>query len=122
MTLQEVLDTLSAVSGLPAPRVRLPWSAAMALGYVDWIAAAARGREPRIPLEGVRMARHTMWVNSTKAAREFGFQAGSVEAALQRAVEWYCENGYVSGDRRRIPRSWRRAGSDLDQRSPTRIS
>jgi dihydroflavonol-4-reductase len=122
MTLKEVLDALSAISGLPAPRLRLPWSAAMALGYVDWIAATARGREPRIPLEGVRMARHMMWANSTKAARELGFQAGSVEAALQRAVEWYCENGYVSGDRQRIRRSWRGADSELDQRFPTRIS
>ena len=122
MTLKEVLDALSAISGLPAPRVRLPWCAAMALGYVEWIAAAARGREPRIPLEGVRMARHVMWTNSAKAARELGFQAGSVEAALQRAVEWYCENGYVSSDRQRIQGSWRRADSELDQRSPRRIS
>jgi len=109
MTLKEVLDALSAISGLPAPRVRLPWSAAMALGYVDWIAAAARGREPRIPLEGVRMARHMMWTNSTKAARELGFQAGSVEAALQRAVDWYYENNYLSGHRQLTQRSRRYA-------------
>jgi hypothetical protein len=63
-----------------------------------------------------------MWANSTKAARELGFQAGSVEAVLQRAVEWYCENGYVSGDRQRIRRSGRTTDSELDQRFPTRIS
>jgi len=95
MTFKELLDALAATSGLPAPRVRLPWRAAMALGYVDRIAAAARGREPRIPLEGVQMARHVMWADGTKAGRELGFQAGSVEAALQRAVKWYRENGYV---------------------------
>jgi dihydroflavonol-4-reductase len=122
MTLKEVLDALSTISGLPAPRVRLPWSAAMALGYVEWIGAAPRGREPRIPLEGVRMARHMMWVNSTKAERELGFQVGSVEAALQRAVEWYSENGYLSGHRQRIQRSSRSADSGLEQRSPTRVS
>ena len=122
MLLKEVLDALAAITGLPAPRVRLPWRAAMALGYVDRIAAAARGREPRIPLEGVRMARHMMWANSTKAAVELGFQAGSVEAALQRAVEWYSENGYVSGDRQRIQGSWRTADAEFDPRSPTRIS
>src|SRR5262249_44130715 len=62
LTLKEVLETLSAISGLSAPRVRLPWRAVMAVGYVESIVAAARDREPRIPLEGVRMARHTMWV------------------------------------------------------------
>src|SRR5262245_18137541 len=121
MLLKEVLDVLAAITGLPAPRVRLPWSVAMALGYLEWIAAAARGREPRIPLEGVRMARHMMWVNMTKAARELGFRAGSVEAALQRAVEWYCDNGYVSGDRQRIQGPWRTAGSEFDPRSPTPV-
>ena len=121
MTLKEVLDALSTISGLQAPRVSLPWSAAMALGYVERMAAAMRGREPRIPLEGVRMARHVMWTNSTKAEREFNFHAGSVEAALQRAVDWYRENGYVSADYSRPVHPWRRVDHGLEPRSPTRI-
>jgi dihydroflavonol-4-reductase len=96
MTLKEILDALATISGQRAPRIRLPWSAAMALGYADQLVSSVRGREPRIPLEGVRMARHTMWANCTKAERELGFQPGSVESALQRAVEWYRQNGYVS--------------------------
>jgi dihydroflavonol-4-reductase len=95
MTLKEMLDALATISGQRAPRVCLPWSVAIALGYVDQLAANVRGREPRIPLEGVRMARHRMWADCTKAQRELGFQPGSVEAALQRAVEWYRQNGYV---------------------------
>ena len=53
------------------------------------------GREPRIPLEGVRMARHSMFVNSEKARVELGFSPGPVAAALERAVRWYESNGYV---------------------------
>jgi dihydroflavonol-4-reductase len=57
------------------------------------------GREPQIPLEGVRIARHKMFVDTSKATRELGFEAGSVEAALERAVRWYAENGYLRGSR-----------------------
>jgi dihydroflavonol-4-reductase len=96
MTLKEMLDAVAALSGRPAPRVCLPWRAAMALGYIDQFAARARGAAPRIPLDGVRMARHRMWVDCTKAQRELGFQPGSIDAALQRAIEWYRHNGYVS--------------------------
>ena len=122
MTLKEILDALATISGQPAPRICLPWSGAMALGYADRLAASVQGREPRIPLEGVRMARRRMWVNCTKAERELGFQPGSVEAALQRAIQWYQQNGYVSGGRPGIRPFWRRPESALDARSSTRIS
>jgi dihydroflavonol-4-reductase len=106
MTFKEMLDALATISGQRAPRICLPWRAAMAAGYADQLVARVRGREPRIPLEGVRMARHRMWVRSTKAERELGFQPGSVEAALQRAVRWYWENGYVSSGRPGIRHLW----------------
>ena len=95
MTLKEILDVLSAITGRPSPRVRLPHAVALAAGCADAIISRVLGREPHIPLEGVRMARHKMFVDCSKAARELGFQAGSVEAALERAVRWYVENHYV---------------------------
>jgi len=122
MTLKELLDALARIAGQRAPRVRLPWTVAMALGYADQLAASVRGREPRIPLDGVRMARHRMWANCTKAERELGFHAGSVEAALQRAVQWYRRNGYVSSGRPGIRQVRQRPESALDARSSTPLS
>jgi dihydroflavonol-4-reductase len=57
------------------------------------------GREPQIPLEGVRMSRHKMFVDASKAERELGFKSGSIEGALERAVEWYESNGYIAARR-----------------------
>lgn len=99
LTLKQALEILSRVSGRPAPRVRVPHVLAMAAGYGDAALSSLLGREPRIPLEGVRMARHNMFVNSEKARVELGFSPGPVAAALERAVRWYESNGYV-----RIPR------------------
>src|SRR5262245_2498998 len=99
MTLKEILNVLSSVTGRPAPRLRLPHAVALAAGYADEFVSRALGREPQIPLEGVRMARHKMFVDCSKATRELGFVAGSVEQALARAVRWYEENGYVAAGR-----------------------
>jgi dihydroflavonol-4-reductase len=99
MTLKEILDVLSSVTGRPAPLLRLPHAVALAAAYVDHFVSRALGREPQIPLEGVRMARHKMFVDCSKATRELGFVAGSVEHALERAVRWYEENGYVAAGR-----------------------
>lgn len=95
MMLKEVLDTLARISGRPSPRLRLPHSIAMAAGYADQVFSRMLNRQPRIPLEGVRMARHKMFVDSSKAAAELGFNAGPVEAALERAVTWYIQHGYA---------------------------
>lgn len=95
MTLKQILETLAPIAGRPAPRVRLPHAIALAAGYADEFVSRLSGREPSIPVEGVKMSRHKMFVESDKAERELGYKPGSVEAALARAVRWYTDHGYV---------------------------
>jgi dihydroflavonol-4-reductase len=95
MTLKQILNALAAITGRPAPRVRLPHALALAAGFADEWFSRLRGREPQIPIEGVKMSRHRMFVASEKAEKELGYQAGPVEAGLERAVRWYREHGYV---------------------------
>ncbi|SRR5579875_1594226 len=95
MTLKQILQALAAITGRPAPRVRLPHAVALAAGYADeWFSRLMR-RDPRIPVEGVKMSRYRMFVATGKAEKELGYAPGSVEAALARAVKWYSEHGYT---------------------------
>jgi len=95
MTLREILGTLATITGRPAPRVRLPHAVALAAGYADAAISRLTGRDPQIPVEGVKMSRHRMFVASDKAERELGFKPSAVEPALAAAVRWYEEHGYV---------------------------
>ncbi|MGH9796408.1 MAG: hopanoid-associated sugar epimerase [Candidatus Acidiferrales bacterium] len=97
MTMREILEALARVTGRPAPRVRLPHAVALAAAYADTAWCRMLGREPRIPIDGVRMSRHRMFVDCSRATRELGFAAGAPEAALASAARWYEENGYVPG-------------------------
>jgi dihydroflavonol-4-reductase len=99
MTLKSILESLATITGLPAPRMRIPHSIALAAGYADEWFSRLVGREPQIPVEGVKMSRHRMFVQSDKAAREFGYTTRPVEAALDSAVKWYEANGYVRASR-----------------------
>ena len=106
LTLKNVLDILSRITGRPAPQWKFPHALAYAAGLVDSAVSRVLGREPRIPLEGVRMARHKMFVDASRAQRELGFSHGSIETALQRAVAWYESNGYIAvGGTRAIVRA-----------------
>jgi dihydroflavonol-4-reductase len=95
LLLKEILDVLARISGRASPRVCLPHAVAMAAAYADQFFSRILSRQPRIPLDGVRMARHKMFVDCSKAPEELGFKAGPVEAALERAVNWYGQNGYT---------------------------
>jgi dihydroflavonol-4-reductase len=95
LTLKQVLDKLAEIAGLPAPRLRIPHAIALGYAYAENAGSRLLGRAPQIPVEGVRIARHKMFVDCSRAPRELGFRASPVAEALERAVRWYKENGYV---------------------------
>jgi dihydroflavonol-4-reductase len=96
LTLAEIFAMLEKISGFPAPARRVPYALAYAAGVVSTGWAGVTGREPRAPLNGVRMAKKKMFASHEKAARELGFSPGPVECALERAVEWFRGNGYCA--------------------------
>ncbi len=97
LTLKQILDKLSAITGLASPKVKLPYAVAFAFGMFD---TAFTGhllkKEPRASLDEVRMGRKIMFVSSAKAERELGWKVVPVEGALRRAVDWFQANGYVT--------------------------
>jgi len=103
LTLKQVLDALSDATGIPAPRLKMPHAIALGYAYAENALSRILGRVPQVPVEAVKIARHNMFVDCSKALRELGFQASPVRAALERAVRWYEDNGYVrTGVRREV--------------------
>jgi dihydroflavonol-4-reductase len=97
LTLKQILDKLAAITGLPSPRVRLPYAVAYATGAVDTVFTGyLRRKEPRVTLDAVRMGRKKMYVSSAKAETELGFKTGSADDGLRRAAEWFRAHGYAS--------------------------
>ncbi len=96
LTLKQILDRMSAITGLPSPKHKVPHSVAMAFAFFDQtITGKLRGREPRATVEAVRMGKKMMFASSAKAARDLGFEILPVYNALRTAVEWFIANGYA---------------------------
>lgn len=95
LTLEQIFAHLEKLSGIPAPARKIPWALAYAAGVASTGWAGMTGREPRAPLDAVRMARKKMWVSHAKAANELGYAPGPAVDALRRAVEWFAARGYV---------------------------
>jgi dihydroflavonol-4-reductase len=95
MTLQAILETIAGIAGVPAPRVRLPHAAVLPVAYVSEFIARITGGEPVATVDGVRMARKFMYFSSERARRELGYEPRPAREAIDDAISWFRDNGYV---------------------------
>ena len=95
LMLREVLEILSRLTGVKAPTIKLPRVAILPLAYLNQWMANFTGQPPRIPLEGVKMAKYKMHYDCSKAIRELGFPQTPPEVALEKAVKWFRDHGYA---------------------------
>jgi len=103
---RDVVQRMAKITGLPAPRWRIPHAVARVLGSVDGLVEGSLlHREPRIPTEGVRMAHVKMWVDPSKAIRELGMPQSPLHDALTRAVAWYATHGYAPMPPSAVPKA-----------------
>ncbi|MCM8811549.1 MAG: NAD-dependent epimerase/dehydratase family protein [Candidatus Omnitrophica bacterium] len=95
LSLKEILEMLSRISGLASPKIRLPRGIALGIACVSTGWGRLTGRTPRVPLEAVRMSKKKMYFDSSKAVKHLGLPQRPVQDALQKAVVWFRQNGYV---------------------------
>ena len=94
-TMQETLAVLEEITGIPAPKMKIPHWVAMAAAHVNEGTSFFTRKPPKAPLAGVRMAKYKMWFNPAKAVRELGLPQTPPKQAFAEAVEWFRANGYV---------------------------
>jgi dihydroflavonol-4-reductase len=96
LTLKQILDKMSAITGIPSPTVKIPFAVAATYAFFEeWITGRIRGKEPRATLEEVRMGRKKMYASSAHAQQELGFRIVPVYPAMRAAIEWFRANGYA---------------------------
>ena len=94
-TMRETLAILEELTGLPAPKFRVPYFVALLAAHVNESVSAISGKPPKAPLAGVRMAKYKMFFNPGKAISELGLPQTPPRQAFADAIEWFKRNGYV---------------------------
>ena len=94
-SMKQAFAVLEELTGIPAPGYRTPYWVALGAGYAYQALSWFTGRAPRVPLAGVRMAKHKMYFSAAKAIRELGLPQTPPRQALADAAEWFRRNGYV---------------------------
>ncbi len=96
LTLKQILDKMSAITGIPSPTMKVPFAVALTYAFFEeWITGHIRGHEPRATLEEVRMGRKKMFASSARAQQELGFRIVPVYPAMRAAIDWFRANGFA---------------------------
>jgi dihydroflavonol-4-reductase len=97
LTLKQILDKMSAITGIASPTMKIPFAIAATYAFFEEnITGRILGKEPRATLEEVRMGRKKMFASSARAQQELGFRVGPVYPAMRAAIEWFRSHGYVA--------------------------
>lgn len=94
-TMAEMFQVLEGITGLRAPRFRVPYVVALGAAWVNERMSAWTGTPPKAPMAGVRMAKYKMFFDPSKAIRELGLPQTDPRKALADAVDWFRVNGYL---------------------------
>lgn len=95
LMLRDIFEILSRLTGVNMPSVKLPRELILPLAYLNLAFSWVTGIPPRIPLEGVKMAKYKMHYDCSKAIRELGIPQTPPEVALEKAVRWFRDHHYA---------------------------
>lgn len=95
MSLREILTEVATLVQREPPKIRLPHLAVMPVALASELLARFTSIEPVATLDGVRMARKRMFFSSAKAKRELGYSPRPAREALNDAVAWFRDAGYL---------------------------
>jgi len=94
--LSEILSEVEKITGVAAPKTKMPYWVALAAGAVDTkLVSAVTGKPPKAPLTGVRLAGRQVCFFSDKAAHKLGWKAAPWRPALRAAIKWFEAEGLL---------------------------
>ena len=95
ISLKAFLDTLSQLSGVPSPKMQVPYALTLIGGLWGEVSGRLTRKDPLACLASVRMGRFPHYVRTDKAREELGFVAGPVREILAEEIEWFRTEGMV---------------------------
>jgi len=96
LSLRELLRRVGQAVGRRPPRLSIPVWLPLGIAWLEETLFARAGYEPKIPFDGVRMSRESMFYDASKAKDQLGYTPGPLDAAIREAIRWFAENGYLS--------------------------
>jgi dihydroflavonol-4-reductase len=96
LSILAVFQMLARLTGLPAPRWRVPYPIALAAAYVsEFVADVITHRAPAATVTGVKLTRRRMHFDAQRSLAELALRPRSITATLAETVAWFRAMGWL---------------------------
>ncbi len=95
LSMKELFGKLYKITGIKPPKLKTPYGVNYAFASFLEFIASITGVEPPLARSYVRVTKGRLAYDNRKSREELGLSYGSVYKALEDAVKWYKENGYI---------------------------
>ncbi len=95
-TLLELFKLLEELTGVPRPKMKIPYFMALASGYfVERILGLSFPNYSTMDVDSVKLSRLRWHFDSSKAVNELGYAPGDIKESIRKTLQWFKENGYL---------------------------
>lgn len=95
-TLLELFELLEEVTGVPKPKMKIPYFIALASGYVvERILGMSFPNYSTMDLDSVKLSKLRWHFDCSKAVRELGYKPRDIRESVRNTLQWFRENGYL---------------------------
>ncbi len=90
LPVKDFFERLAAISGRPAPRLKVPYALALGFAYLEEVLGFLIGRRPLSTVTGVRLCRRSLGFDGAVTWRQLGGHVPyALENTLEEAVRWH---------------------------------
>ena len=97
MTVGDYFKLIGGIAGVKPPKLKIPYTAAILLGYGYQFVADIVKKSPVLTAPMVRTGSKYAYYDSSKAVNELGFTQTPIKLTIEKAINWFKENGYIRG-------------------------
>lgn len=95
-TLLELFKLLEELTGIPRPKMKIPYFMALASGYfVERILGLSFPNYSTMDVDSVKLSKFRWHFDSSKAINELGYKPTDIKESIKSTLSWFKENGYL---------------------------
>jgi dihydroflavonol-4-reductase len=96
IAVSDYFKLIADIAGVKPPTMKIPYHLAVALGYVFELGALITKKPPVVTASEVRIGKKQEYYDCSKAVQELGLPQTPIEIAINKAINWFRENGYLT--------------------------
>ena len=86
---------IAEIAGVKPPKRKIPYRVALLLGYLFQVGARITKKPPIVSVSQVRLGKMGEHFDCSKAVNELGLKQTPIKKTIEKAIDWFRENGHI---------------------------